>query len=103
MLFIEREVYMKESPKSYLPEQEKADLVSAGGEALLYISEANAALSHGDNAAYSQWYSLIPFSAKTLLKMKRTFGSQAVIDSGANTANAVDLYGEKWLDSDVLN
>jgi len=85
-------------PKSYLPEQEREELLREGGANLLYLSESIEAGFAGDEETAWAWLRFADLTPKSLLGLKNRTSGQFIRDKGLNTAKADALYGRDWLD-----
>jgi len=91
-------IQAKPVPKSYLPEDERAELMREGGMNLVCAAESSAAGDMGDEDAAWAWLSLAELPAHTLLRLKRRRGADFIRDMGFNTAPAEAAYGVDWLE-----
>jgi len=88
----------KATPKSYLPEDERAELMREGGMNLVCAAESSEAGKAGDEETAWAWLSLAEMPAHTLLRLKRTQGAGFIREMGLNTTSADAAYGAGWLD-----
>jgi len=86
------------TPKSYLPEDERAELMREGGMNLVCAAESSEAGKAGDEETAWAWLSLAEMPAHTLLRLKRRRGANFIREMGFNTASADAAYGAGWLD-----
>lgn len=87
-----------DTPKSYLPAEEREALLREGGMNLVYLAESEEAGRAGDEDTAWAWLKLAELPATALSIVKRVAGSQFVRDMGLNTAPADAVYGPGWLD-----
>jgi len=85
-------------PKSYLPEQEREELLREGGANLLYLSESIEAGDAGDEETAWAWLRFADLTPKSLMRLKNRTSGQFIRDKGLNTVKADALYGHDWLD-----
>jgi len=89
---------MKAMPKSYLPEEEREELIREGDMDIVYLLESQAAGHANDENTAWAWLSLVALPAHTLMSFKRRRGAQFIRDKGLNTTQADIAYGLGWLD-----
>jgi len=87
-------------PRSYLPEQERNEILREGGMNLVYISESQEARRAKDMKAAWSWLALAAVPAHSLMRLKESRGAQFIRDFGFNTSKADEKYGPGWLDKD---
>jgi len=88
------------TPKSYLPADERAELMREGGMNLVCAAESSEAGKAGDEETAWAWLSLAEMPAHTLLRLKRRRGANFIREMGFNTASADAAYGAGWLDQE---
>jgi len=86
-------------PKSYLSEEDKADLLREGGPDAVYLGESHAADNARDSEASWAWLALAELPSFSLLRLKRNYGAQFIRDMGFKTATAEEAYGPNWLET----
>jgi len=86
-----------ETPKSYLPEDERQALLREGGMNLVYLAESQEAGRAGDETTAWAWLRFAQLPAYVLMSMKKSFGAQFVVNKGLDTTPADQVYGPDWL------
>jgi len=86
-------------PKSYLSEEDKADLLREGGPDAVYLAESQAADTARDADASWAWLALAELPSYSLMRIKRNHGAQFIRDMGFKTATAEEAYGANWLET----
>jgi len=86
------------TPKSYLPEEERAALMREGGANLVYIAESQEAGKANDMDAAWAWMALAELPAHSLMRLKNSEGADFIRNLGFNTTKADAAYGPGWLD-----
>jgi hypothetical protein len=87
-----------ETPKSYLPPEEREALMREGGINLVCLAESQEASHAGDEDAAWTWLTLAELPPTALRMLKTWNGPQFIRDMGFRTARADSEYGSDWLD-----
>jgi len=84
---------MSDLPKSYLTDDERADL--SGN--VVYLAESHAASEAGDMKAAWAWLRLAEIPAHALMAAKNVNGADWIKQKGLRTETAEKRYGKDWL------
>jgi len=87
-------------PKSYLSDEEKAELLEEGGWDLVYAGEASAAREARDMDACWAWMARTELPAHSLVGLKNRRGAGFIRAWGFNDTLAKEKYGVDWLEKD---
>jgi hypothetical protein len=86
------------TPRSYLPEEERAALFREGGMPYVYRAGSDEAGRAGDEEAAWAWLRFVELAPKTLMGLKKRTSAQFIRDKKLNTIRADQAYGPDWLD-----
>jgi len=89
-----------DAPKSYLSEEEKAELLEEGGWDLVYAGEASAAREARDMDACWAWMARTELPAHSLVGLKNRWGAEFIRALRFNDTLAKEKYGADWLKKD---
>jgi hypothetical protein len=90
---------VEKMPKSYLPAEEREELLREGGMNLVYLSESLDVGKAGDREAAWAWLALADVPAHSLMACKDNFGAGFIREMGFRTESADAVYGPGWLDA----
>ncbi|KXU37684.1 hypothetical protein AXK11_00145 [Cephaloticoccus primus] len=88
------------TPKSYLSEAERAEILAEGEVEDLYLEESSAARDAGDMDACWAWLARAEHPAHSLVRLKRRHGASFIRKWGFNDTLARAKYGDDWLEKE---
>jgi len=87
------------NPKSYLPEDERQQLIREGcSQDFIYTLESDRAADAGDRDSAWTWLAMSALDGPNLMFLKGQYGPDFVRDWEFDTKQADQTYGPGWLD-----
>jgi len=87
------------NPKSYLSDEERAEILREGGDdELIALEESGAACKANDMPSSWAWLARTELPHYSLKRLKRNHGAEWIRKMGFKTAAADAAYGADWLD-----
>jgi len=101
MAYLEPAMKKLAHPKSYLPEEERQQILREGySQDFIYTMESSHAGDAGDEDSAWTWLAMIELQAPSLLYLKNQYGPDFLREWGFNTKQADQTYGPDWLDKE---